>query len=87
VSTGPDGESGAFDAGFTGASGDGTRAFFVTDESLVTADSVVGERSRIAPRVGIDLQEMCDVKSRYPCDGLAPVAVLQVGWGLRGVDP
>jgi hypothetical protein len=50
VSTGPDGGNGAFDAGFRGASADGSRVFFETDEKLVTpadTDSVgdVYERS------------------------------------------
>jgi len=38
VSTGPEGGNGAFSAAFAGASDDGSRAFFVTDESLVEGD-------------------------------------------------
>ena len=39
ISTGPDGGNGSFNAYFNGASGDGSRAFFSTDESLVSSDS------------------------------------------------
>ena len=39
LSTGPTGGNGAFDASFTGASADGTRVFFGTEESLVSADT------------------------------------------------
>ena len=39
VSTGPSGGNGSKDAGFVGASDDGTRVFFYTQESLVTADT------------------------------------------------
>jgi hypothetical protein len=39
ISTGPAGGNGAFDAFFNGASADGTRIFFETDEPLVTADT------------------------------------------------
>ena len=39
VSTGPTGGNGAFDAFFAGASADGTRVFFGTAESLVSADT------------------------------------------------
>ena len=39
VSTGPTGGNGAFHASFRGASADGTRVFFETVESLVSADT------------------------------------------------
>ncbi len=39
LSTGPAGGNGAFFAGFLGASQDGTRVFFETDEQLVTGDT------------------------------------------------
>ena len=39
VSTGPAGGNGAFDAFFVDASADGSRVFFVTVESLVSADT------------------------------------------------
>jgi hypothetical protein len=39
VSTGPDGGNGDFVPNYRGSSGDGTRVFFVTDESLVSADT------------------------------------------------
>jgi Ca2+-binding RTX toxin-like protein len=39
VSTGPAGGNGAFDASFSDMSADGTRGFFVTEESLVGADT------------------------------------------------
>jgi Ca2+-binding RTX toxin-like protein len=39
VSTGPTGSSGAFEASFEGASADGSRVFFETEESLVSADT------------------------------------------------
>ena len=39
VSTGPAGGNGAFDPTYRGASADGTRVFFTTDESLVLADT------------------------------------------------
>ena len=39
VSTGPAGGNGAFDANLAGASADGTRVFFGTAESLVSADT------------------------------------------------
>jgi hypothetical protein len=39
VSTGPAGGNGDFDAPFAGASADGTRVFFHTEESLVVADT------------------------------------------------
>src|SRR3954454_9359551 len=39
VSTGPAGGNGAFDASFSGMSADGTHGLFVTEESLVSADT------------------------------------------------
>jgi hypothetical protein len=39
VTTGPTGGNGAFDAAFGGVSDDGSHAFFVTNESLVAADT------------------------------------------------
>jgi hypothetical protein len=39
VSTGPTGGNGAFDPQFSGASADGTRVFFLTDESLTPDDT------------------------------------------------
>ena len=39
VSTGPTGGNGTFDASFAGASADGSRVFFETEESLVSADT------------------------------------------------
>jgi hypothetical protein len=39
ISTGPAGGNGEYDASFEGSSKDGTRVFFSTDESLVTADT------------------------------------------------
>src|SRR4051812_46726616 len=43
VSTGPTGGNGAFAPNFVGASADGTRVFFVTGESLVSADTDVAQ--------------------------------------------
>ena len=39
ISTGPAGGNGSFGAGFSGASADGTRVFFETNESLVAGDT------------------------------------------------
>ena len=44
VSTGPTGGNGTFHAGFAGASADGTRVFFETEESLVSADTDTAQR-------------------------------------------
>ena len=58
VSTGPTGGNGAFDAFFRGASADGTRVFFGTFESLVSADTDtshdVYERVGWADDAGLD---------------------------------
>ncbi len=43
LSTGPTGGNGAFDARFEGASADGSRVFFLTDEPLVSADTDTSE--------------------------------------------
>ena len=43
VSTGATGGNGAFGAFFEGASADGTRVFFATEESLVSADTDAAE--------------------------------------------
>ena len=58
VSTGPAGGNGAFGAFFGGASADGTRVFFETGESLVSADTDaaldVYERVGWADDAGLD---------------------------------
>ena len=52
LSIGPAGGSGPFDAEFAGASADGSRVFFVTDETLVSADTDVDTTRDVYERSG-----------------------------------